>query len=78
MEAYEKGETLGQGTFGVVYRAVHKEVRVWVEWGGREGGEKGHRFDLTLRPTPTHKHSRLAASSPSKRCASPSPRRACP
>ena len=27
MDAYEKGETLGQGTFGVVYKAVHKEVR---------------------------------------------------
>ena len=26
MDAYEKGETLGQGTFGVVYKAVHKEV----------------------------------------------------
>ena len=27
MDAYEKGETLGQGTFGIVYKAVHKEVK---------------------------------------------------
>lgn len=27
MDAYDKGATLGQGTFGVVYKATHKEVR---------------------------------------------------
>lgn len=27
MEKYEKGEVLGQGTFGVVFKARNKEVR---------------------------------------------------
>jgi hypothetical protein len=29
MDAYTKGETLGSGTFGVVYKATHKEVCGW-------------------------------------------------
>ena len=39
MDAYEKGETLGQGTFGVVYKAVHKEVRRGAS-KGRRGKER--------------------------------------
>ncbi len=27
MDAYEKHETLGEGTFGVVFKAIHKEVQ---------------------------------------------------
>ena len=27
MDKYEKKETLGQGQFGIVFKAVHKEVR---------------------------------------------------
>ena len=29
MDKYEKKETLGQGQFGIVFRAIHKEV--WQE-----------------------------------------------
>ena len=30
MEAYEKGEKLGEGQFGVVVKARHKEVSSWL------------------------------------------------
>jgi cyclin-dependent kinase 7 len=47
MDAYEKGETLGQGTFGVVYRAVHIEV-----WEGKGEGGGRSRVAASARPDP--------------------------
>lgn len=49
MDQYEKGAVLGQGTFGAVYKAVHKPtgrvVAIKKIAGGGAGGDKG--VDMT-------------------------------
>ena len=47
MDAYTKGETLGSGTFGVVYKATHKEVTM-MERGASE------RFSTSTRLPSIH------------------------
>ena len=59
MDAYTKGETLGSGTFGVVYKATHKEVRR--RWGMRKEQREGEGL---FKPAPPRVLASLTLSTP--------------
>ncbi len=87
MDAYTKGETLGSGTFGVVYKATHKEVQKNEREEREERrGERARRSASTSTPlfSPHSSHlfpslpsqpPRPARSSPSRRSGWATPRR---